>query len=422
MTKSKTFDSICHSWFIAKDKGVDINWKKPLLQKSQIRSYITIAEDPFAEGAMRYAFMMFDQDLKKNYVVKVPKDVNPITYNPEDMKFDIEAMFICKHIVNEFNDKMICVVESRYLVEFVHSFIYEILDESSRFKYYYGENFIAGKYDKYNNNAGWTNANGKDTEQGLIAQALSHFSWQLTQGYMMIVDLQGVGNVLTDPQIHCLDKHRFGKGNLGYQGMLMFFNTHECNEHCRALGLVNPRTQSEIPSNFQLISNPEDEMILYPSKIINKLCDLCRCPFKTTYGHYCTQREKEWELWCDSCTQKRDETMKEGICTVCTKVFKSSAYWFLMKKSDFPTTCAPCRLANREKLRAILSGVRVNQEEDTGPYILEVKTSKRKGPKGLGQKKVVVTNGIVSTSSKGAMRFQDYFQEVDAYFPILPNE
>jgi len=80
------------------------------------------------------------------------------------MKFDIEAMFICKHIVNEFNDKMICVVESRYLVEFVHSFIYEILDGDSCFKYYYGENFIAGKYDKYNNNAGWTNANGKDTE------------------------------------------------------------------------------------------------------------------------------------------------------------------------------------------------------------------------------------------------------------------
>jgi vacuole morphology and inheritance protein 14 len=46
---------------------------------------------------------------------------------------------------------------------------------------------------------------------------------------MMIVDLQGVGNVLTDPQIHCLDKQRFGKGNLGYEGMLMFFNTHQCN-------------------------------------------------------------------------------------------------------------------------------------------------------------------------------------------------
>jgi hypothetical protein len=59
-------------------------------------------------------------------------------------------------------DKMICVVDSRYMVEFVHSFIYEILDQSAPFKYYYGENFIEGKYNKYNNNAGWTNATGQD--------------------------------------------------------------------------------------------------------------------------------------------------------------------------------------------------------------------------------------------------------------------
>ena len=113
--------------------------------------------------------MMMDQDLKKRYVVKVPKDVNPITYNPEEMKYDIEAMFICKHIVNEFNDKMICLVDSRYMVEFVHSFIYDILDQSAPFKYYYGENFIDGKYNKYNNNAGWTNATGQDANQSLIA-------------------------------------------------------------------------------------------------------------------------------------------------------------------------------------------------------------------------------------------------------------
>jgi hypothetical protein len=26
--------SICHTWFIVKDKGMEINWKKPLIQKS----------------------------------------------------------------------------------------------------------------------------------------------------------------------------------------------------------------------------------------------------------------------------------------------------------------------------------------------------------------------------------------------------
>ena len=118
---------------------------------------------------MRYAFLMQDQELNEKYVVKVPKDINPATYHPEEMKNDIEAMFICTHIVNEFNDMMISLVSSRYMIEFVHSFIYEILDEGTQFKYFYGENFIEGKYNKYNNNAGWANATGKDANQSLIA-------------------------------------------------------------------------------------------------------------------------------------------------------------------------------------------------------------------------------------------------------------
>lgn len=63
LKRSKTYNSICHTWFIVKDKGMEINWKKPLLQKSQIHSTINIALDPFAEGAMRYAFLMQDEEL-----------------------------------------------------------------------------------------------------------------------------------------------------------------------------------------------------------------------------------------------------------------------------------------------------------------------------------------------------------------------
>lgn len=126
---------------------------------------------------MRYAFLMKDQDLNEEYVVKVPKNINPASYNLDTMKNDIEAMFICTHIVSEFNERLISFVDSKYLVEFVHSFLYEILDEGAPYKYYYGENFINGRYEKYNNNAGWTNAIGQDANQSLIAQALSHYSW-----------------------------------------------------------------------------------------------------------------------------------------------------------------------------------------------------------------------------------------------------
>lgn len=46
------------------------------------------------------------------------------------MKNDIEAMFICSHIVNDFNEKIICYGDNKLLVEFVHSFIYEITDRA----------------------------------------------------------------------------------------------------------------------------------------------------------------------------------------------------------------------------------------------------------------------------------------------------
>jgi Alpha-kinase family len=120
---------------------------------------------------------------------------------------------------------------------------------------------------------------------------------------MMIVDLQGVGNVLTDPQIHCLDKSRFGKGNLGYQGILMFFNTHQCNDHCRSLGLLNPRETNAVSASFRLITNPEESSdAKHASTSVHKLCDLCRKPFLTTFGHYVSQRNQCYELWCDPCT------------------------------------------------------------------------------------------------------------------------
>ena len=97
----------------------------------------------------------------------------------------------------------------------------------------------------------------------------------------MIVDLQGVGNVLTDPQIHCeVDRHKFGRGNLGRQGVLLFFNTHECNRHCRDLGLVNPRYTVSLPEDMrQLIPDVVATYSMPDEAKIHGLCDLCRKTF-----------------------------------------------------------------------------------------------------------------------------------------------
>jgi hypothetical protein len=60
-------------------------------------------------------------------VAKLPKDLNPKYYNLDVMKNDIEAMFICTHIVNEFNERIISLGDNQLLVEFVHSYIYELV-------------------------------------------------------------------------------------------------------------------------------------------------------------------------------------------------------------------------------------------------------------------------------------------------------
>ena len=84
-----------------------------------------------------------------------------------------------------------------------------------------------------------------------LALAFSHFSFHLTDGYLLVSDLQGISTsdgkgepilLFTDPAIHC-SKHlpRFGKSNLGAIGIDKFFAKHVCNQYCSALGLKMPQ-------------------------------------------------------------------------------------------------------------------------------------------------------------------------------------
>ena len=41
----------------------------------------------------------------------------------------------------------------------------------------------------------------------------------------------------TDPAVHSADHQGFGSGNVGPEGMLSFFLTHQCTPLCRSFGL-----------------------------------------------------------------------------------------------------------------------------------------------------------------------------------------
>lgn len=46
-------------------------------------------------------------------------------------------------------------------------------------------------------------------------QAFSHFTFERSGHQLIVVDIQGVGDLYTDPQIHTEKGTDFGDGNLG---------------------------------------------------------------------------------------------------------------------------------------------------------------------------------------------------------------
>lgn len=293
---------------------------------------------------MRYAFYGYDLQLNQKLVVKENKKLK--YNNLETMSRDLELVYICQHLVNTFNS---CIVENvpdtRLLLTFVHTFLIEIPKLK---KLLYAENFIEGVYEKFNNNAGWQS--NKASESSFISQAFSHYSYQATEGYLLVVDLQGASGMLTDPQIHCLDNERFGAGNLGYEGILKFFFTHKCNPYCKQLGLVSPKQTGEIPKDFnfytQEIPKPVD-----PKKQVFTICDLCRGAYKTNAGFVYSKRMEDQLKYCKPCDDQRKSTMRDGKCEWCSASFRSSEFWFKMMRTDFPTLCGDCRKKRREMWR-----------------------------------------------------------------------
>ena len=96
------------------------------------------------------------------------------------------------------------------------------------------------RFKKWNNNCGYVS----EKNYSATLDAFSHWTYTVTEGFLMVVDLQGVDRddkyILTDPSIHCKEP-RFGLTNLGNYGMEQFFKSHRCGSVCEAMKLEKNR-------------------------------------------------------------------------------------------------------------------------------------------------------------------------------------
>ena len=75
--------------------------------------------------------------------------------------------------------------------------VYEFHERDER-PLFHVEHFIDGDYIKYNSNSGFVDS--KVCRQ--TPQAFSHFTFERSGHELIVVDVQGVGDLYTDPQIH----------------------------------------------------------------------------------------------------------------------------------------------------------------------------------------------------------------------------
>uniref|UniRef100_A0A8C3I4E8 non-specific serine/threonine protein kinase n=1 Tax=Chrysemys picta bellii TaxID=8478 RepID=A0A8C3I4E8_CHRPI len=121
------------------------------------------------------------------------------------------------------------------------------------------EKYMTGEFCKYNNNNGDEISPSNLLEEMMLA--FSHWTYEYTRGELLVLDLQGVGENLTDPSVIKPEGKQsggmvFGPANLGERAIKNFIAKHRCNSCCRKLKLPGMNCKTVyVPQQIHLKNN-----------------------------------------------------------------------------------------------------------------------------------------------------------------------
>ena len=104
------------------------------------------------------------------------------------------------------------------------------------------EEFVPWKFDKYINNNGDICSQRENGEICQKAQCFVHYTFARSEQPLMVLDIQGCGYTLFDPEVATKESSSEGEflfctGNLSTNAIHSFCLSHTCNHFCTLLGL-----------------------------------------------------------------------------------------------------------------------------------------------------------------------------------------